>query len=781
MKTYLKHSSEKSLTKVFYSTSNTPNNFPSRIDFRQRIVQPSIKEQQRLLSSSSLPRLQHVHSGKYGIRPIWPSDQSVCEQEQQTRKSSKNRWSSFASISSRSDRNQCARSKSDLQKKFILPSTSTLSYFTQEDGSKLALASVSLLLLLILIIIYIFYRRRCTKINGNKLNEHRRRQSVEDNLLNQESLEYCLPSEQSTTLNQTSNEKQSTTSNLPSKVEQPTTSKSTSQEQSTTKNLPPKVEQPTTSKSPSKEPSATSNLPPEVEQPTTSKSPSKEQSATPNLPPNVEQPTTQIVPSKVEQPTTSKSSSTEQSATPNLPSKVEQPTTPIVPSKVEQPTTSKSPSKEQSTTSNLPPKVEQPTTPKPPFKVAQPTTSNQTPKEKQSTAPTVSPKVEQLGTPKPPSKEQSTTPSIPSKVEQAAALKSTSKEQAAAPKSASKEQAAAPKSASKEQAAAPKSTSKEQSITPNPPSKLEQSKALNLPPSAEQPVTSNSRRRSRFELDPKTSTAESSLVENVLCPPVIVRKVSATHDHVIKDDFASLDEINNAIKEVGLDHSQLIFGIDYTISNLETGKTSFNGLSLHHIQDGLLNPYQSVITIVGRTLEKYDSDKLIPVFGFGDRSTLDRKIFPLRPDGSYCKGFRGVLEAYNEITPKVRMSGPTNFAPLIREAVRIVKKTGEYHILVIVADGQVTNERQTKDAIVEASNYPLSIVMIGVGDGPWDMMEEFDDSLPTRQFDNFQFVDYHSVFEASINTDSTFALRALMEIPSQYAQIKKLGLLNKKY
>jgi E3 ubiquitin-protein ligase RGLG len=49
-----------------------------------------------------------------------------------------------------------------------------------------------------------------------------------------------------------------------------------------------------------------------------------------------------------------------------------------------------------------------------------------------------------------------------------------------------------------------------------------------------------------------------------------------------------------------------------------------------------------------------------------------------------------VLDRYTEITPHVQLAGPTSFAPIIYEAISIVRQSKEYHILVIIADGQVT-------------------------------------------------------------------------------------------
>ncbi|KAL6190468.1 hypothetical protein ACLB2K_036865 [Fragaria x ananassa] len=260
----------------------------------------------------------------------------------------------------------------------------------------------------------------------------------------------------------------------------------------------------------------------------------------------------------------------------------------------------------------------------------------------------------------------------------------------------------------------------------------------------------------------------------------------------IADDYRSLDEVTNALAQAGLESSNLIVGIDFTKSNEWTGSRSFGRKSLHHMGTSQ-NPYEQAISIIGKTLSSFDEDNLIPCYGFGDASTHDQDVFSFYPDDCVCTGFEEVLTRYREIVPALRLAGPTSFAPIIEMAMTIVEQSGgQYHVLLIIADGQVTRsidtqhgqlspqEQRTINAIVRASNYPLSIVLVGVGDGPWDLMKEFDDNLPSRAFDNLQFVNFTEIMSKNVDVtrrQTEFALSALMEIPSQYKATIALDLL----
>ncbi|XP_039691226.1 E3 ubiquitin-protein ligase RGLG4 isoform X4 [Medicago truncatula] len=260
---------------------------------------------------------------------------------------------------------------------------------------------------------------------------------------------------------------------------------------------------------------------------------------------------------------------------------------------------------------------------------------------------------------------------------------------------------------------------------------------------------------------------------------------------LIQDNFTTLEQVTAALRKEGLESSNLILGIDFTKSNEWTGQVSFNKKSLHAIGD-TPNPYEKAISIVGKTLAPFDEDNLIPCFGFGDATTHDKEVFSFHSDHSPCHGFEEVLACYKNVVPNLKLSGPTSYAPVIEAAIDIVEKShGQFHVLVIIADGQVTRsvdyddnelspqEEKTIKAIADASKYPLAIVLVGVGDGPWADMEKFDDT--TRDFDNFQFVNFTKIM--SKNTSETekeaaFALAALMEIPFQYkacVEFKKLG------
>ncbi|KAL7222707.1 hypothetical protein ACSBR1_024411 [Camellia fascicularis] len=254
--------------------------------------------------------------------------------------------------------------------------------------------------------------------------------------------------------------------------------------------------------------------------------------------------------------------------------------------------------------------------------------------------------------------------------------------------------------------------------------------------------------------------------------------------------FENIDEVTTALALDGLETSNLILGIDFTRSNKWTGATSFHGRSLHHNGDEQ-NPYEQAISIIGRTLSGFHDNNLIPCFGFGDASTLDRDIFSFYPDKRICNGFEEVLKRYKELVPHLKLSGPTSFAPIIEMAITIVEQSDcQYHVLVIIADGPVTGakgswdpsplEEETIDAIVNAREYPLTIIVVGVGDGPWDTMKNVLGHRSVRNYKNFQFVNFTEIMSKDMDIsrkEAAFARAALRGIPSQYKATLKLQKL----
>lgn len=259
-----------------------------------------------------------------------------------------------------------------------------------------------------------------------------------------------------------------------------------------------------------------------------------------------------------------------------------------------------------------------------------------------------------------------------------------------------------------------------------------------------------------------------------------------------QDDIKDMASMRSALQRSGVEACHLIVGIDFTGSNRWQGANSFHGQCLHKLgSEHGPNPYEQAIELLGEALSPFDGGKgdNVPAYVFGDAKTKNTSVRELPHRDA---GIDSVLGAYREAAKNPSFSGPTTFAPLIKKAIEVViRRNNTFHVLVILADGQVDDEldclQKTREAIVEAANYPLSILMVGIGDGPWDAMNDFDDGLPERKFDNFQFVEF-TKFQSMLDKatapqkrvlQAAFAVCALQEVPAQFKAVRDLGMFNK--
>ncbi|KAF3454392.1 hypothetical protein FNV43_RR04839 [Rhamnella rubrinervis] len=241
-----------------------------------------------------------------------------------------------------------------------------------------------------------------------------------------------------------------------------------------------------------------------------------------------------------------------------------------------------------------------------------------------------------------------------------------------------------------------------------------------------------------------------------------------------KDQFSFLDYISSGFE------LNFMVAVDFTASNGSPQSPD----SLHYINAnyGYLNSYQKAIMEVGEVIQFYDSDRQFPAWGFGGR-TMDGRIshcFNLNggENGSEVEGVEGIMAAYTNALRNVSLAGPTLFGQVINRAAQIAGQSvsynqKKYYVLLIVTDGVITDLQETKDALVRASDLPLSILVVGVGSADFTQMEILDaDSghrlesttgrVATR--DVVQFVPMREVHSGQINV-----VQALLEeLPGQF-------------
>lgn len=222
----------------------------------------------------------------------------------------------------------------------------------------------------------------------------------------------------------------------------------------------------------------------------------------------------------------------------------------------------------------------------------------------------------------------------------------------------------------------------------------------------------------------------------------------------------------------------LTVGVDFTASN---GPVTYAD-SLHYLDpSGRPNQYETALQTVGSILVNYDSDQMIPSFGFGAVPSYNpakqvSHCFHLNgSEDPRCNSVYGMMDAYKFSLRNCTLYGPTYFAPLIQTFLDYVgQNMGNpiYHILLILTDGDIHDMAATKSLVVSASEMPVSIIIIGVGNENFELMEELDaDNFVLRDSsgriakrDIVQFVKFNDYAHRGFQAISEEVLR---EVPDQ--------------
>lgn len=285
--------------------------------------------------------------------------------------------------------------------------------------------------------------------------------------------------------------------------------------------------------------------------------------------------------------------------------------------------------------------------------------------------------------------------------------------------------------------------------------------------------------------------------------------------------LADAEQLALALAEAGIEVTQpgqvrLCLGFDCSAANRKAGSKIFSGKPLHAStahQLGLAdpNPYQLAIFFLGKALEVvgvpagasvrcfcYNTqpppkaewlapgERDVPgataadaAGGDGPSATAATAPSQLPADGSaaqwvepvVCVGMAGALDYYNSLPSYMfrGVRGPQGshgLAEAVRYGGAIAKADeaagGARTLLLLLTPAQGFDAAAAKAALISTRRLRVSVVALGVGDGPFHELGRLAAACPH----NFTAVDFHEAIDGKF-PDRDLALAALRTLPEQ--------------
>ena len=208
-----------------------------------------------------------------------------------------------------------------------------------------------------------------------------------------------------------------------------------------------------------------------------------------------------------------------------------------------------------------------------------------------------------------------------------------------------------------------------------------------------------------------------------------------------------------------------------------------NEINTHHLGEGGITVFGNLMNNFIDLLWPYNDDEFFYIFGYGfellNGNIEEENLYPInRTPESPSTQKNNIMAAYSNFLKHINFSKiKSNLNLIIKKFNEKIKEEvdlydiNEYNILLLFVNNDIYNNEEFANEIILSSELPISVVIIGLGKGPFKQLENSqknfmnlkDSNKKRAKRKNFKFVSFNKLDKNYLKT----VKNALIGIPDQ--------------